>query len=181
MSILSAKKIVEQRLHGNIVIDPFSIENINPNSYNISLYPKLLKIGFNSFADLLYEYDMARPAQCTEIDIPSDGYVLEPGELYLGQTNEIAGSTKFVPMIEGRSSIGRCGMFIHITAGFGDVGFVGRWTLEIVSVKRLRIYPNINIGQVFFHEIDDTTHQYSGQYADQREIRTSGIWKEIKK
>ena len=46
-------------------------------------------------------------------------------------------------MIEGRSSIGRLGLFVHVTAGFGDVGFCGYWTLEMFAVQPVRIFAGV--------------------------------------
>jgi len=63
------------------------------------------------------------------IEIPPEGYVLEPNVLYLGHTNEVTHTNVYAPFIEGRSSIGRMGISVHITAGFGDIGFNGTWTL----------------------------------------------------
>jgi dCTP deaminase len=54
-------------------------------------------------------------------------------------------------MIEGRSSIGRLGLFVHVTAGFGDVGFCGFWTLEMFAVQPVRIYAGVAICQIFYH------------------------------
>ena len=53
-------------------------------------------------------------------------------------------------MLEGRSSIGRLGVFIHVTAGFGDVGFKGYWTLEIFCVQPVRIYAGVEVCQNVF-------------------------------
>lgn len=76
--------------------------------------------------------------------------MLTPGKLYLGRTNEWTETYGLVPKLEGRSSIGRLGLFIHVTAGYGDVGFKGFWTLEIVAVEPVRIYPNMEIGQLSY-------------------------------
>ena len=97
---------------------------------------------------------MKKPNEVEEIIIPETGYQLKPNELYLGRTLEYTNTKKYVPMIEGRSSIGRLGIFIHITAGFGDVGFAGYWTLEIFCIKPIIIYPNVEIAQLYYHTID---------------------------
>ncbi len=64
-------------------------------------------------------------------------------------------------MLEGRSSVGRLGLFIHVTAGFGDVGFAGYWTLEIFCVQPIRIYPNVEICQIYYHDIHGDYDLYS--------------------
>ena len=88
---------------------------------------------------------------------------MEPGKLYLGRTLEYTKTKKYVPMLEGRSSIGRLGMFVHITAGFGDIGFEGFWTLEIFVVQPLKIYPNVEICQIYFHSIDGDYDEYKSE------------------
>ena len=121
--ILSGKEI-EKHLGKEIVIEPYDPSRLNPNSYNLSLANELL----------VYEnelLDMKTPNPTRHLTIPEEGLVLEPGKLYLGRTNEFTRTDGFVPMLEGRSSTGRLGLFIHVTAGFGDVGFAGYWTLEI--------------------------------------------------
>ena len=72
---------------------------------------------------------MRRENTSFSITIPEDGLLLEPQKLYLGRTIEYTATEGYVPMLEGRSSIGRLGLFVHVTAGFGDIGFKGFWTL----------------------------------------------------
>ena len=112
--------------------------------------------------------------------IPEEGLVLTPGKLYLGRTNEWTETYGLVPKLEGRSSIGRLGLFIHVTAGYGDVGFRGYWTLEIVAVEPIRIYPNMQIGQLSYHPVcGEVVNQYQGKYQDSREVVASQIWREM--
>ena len=86
-------------------------------------------------------------------EIPEEGYTLHPGWLYLGSTVEYTETLEHLPIIDGKSSIGRLGMMIHITAGKGDVGFKGHWTLEIIVQRPLKIYPNVPIAQIYYHEV----------------------------
>lgn len=79
---------------------------------------------------------MKTPNAVKKLIIPEEGLLLEPRRLYLGRTNEFTKTDKYIPMLEGRSSTGRLGLFIHVTAGFGDVGFAGFWTLEIFACSR---------------------------------------------
>ena len=144
--ILSGKEIKKQ-LGTGIDIVPYNESQLNPNSYNLSLFEELLTYD----NDVL---DMANPNPTTRLTIPKEGLLLEPNKLYLGRTNEHTSTNKFVPMLEGRSSIGRLGLFIHVTAGFGDVGFNGFWTLEIFCVQPIIIYPNVEICQIFYHTIE---------------------------
>ena len=105
--ILSGKEIL-RHLGKEIIIEPFDPSRINPNSYNLSLANELLVYE----NDLL---DMKTPNPTRHITIPPEGLVLEPGRLYLGRTNEFTRTDKYIPMLEGRSSTGRLGLFIHVT------------------------------------------------------------------
>ena len=115
--ILSGKEIA-RHIGEEIVITPFNPKRLNPNSYNLTLADELMVYDN-------YELDMKKKNTGHLLKIPQEGYVLEPNKLYLGRTHEYTKTTCFVPMLEGRSSVGRLGLFIHVTAGFGDVGFSG--------------------------------------------------------
>lgn len=108
--------------------------------------------------------------------------MLRPGQLYLGRTMEFTQTNNLVPMLEGRSSIGRLGLFIHITAGFGDVGFKGYWTLEISCIHPVRIYPGVEICQIFYHTIAGDFDLYSSaKYQNNQGIQPSLLYKEFQK
>ena len=170
--ILSGKEI-KRRLNKDIIIHPFNEKQLNPNSYNLRLHSELV----------VYEdevLDMKKAHKIKKVIIPEDGLVIKPGILYLGRTVEHTKTTLCVPMLEGRSSIGRLGLFIHITAGFGDVGFNGFWTLEISCIQPVRIYPNVEICQIFYHTIDgDFVHYQSGKYQNNRGIQPSMLYKDF--
>lgn len=172
--ILSGKEI-NRRLGRDIIIEPFNEEQIGPNSYNLRLHRELL----------LYSepvLDMKRRNNVTSIMIPPEGLVLQSGQLYLGRTVEYTKTDALVPMLEGRSSIGRLGLFIHITAGFGDVGFSGFWTLEIFCVHPVRIYPGVEICQIFYHTIEGDYNRYSSdKYQNNRGIQPSLLYKEFER
>ncbi len=106
--------------------------------------------------------------------------MLERNKLYLGRTKEYTKTIKYVPMLEGRSSIGRLGLFIHVTAGFGDVGFEGYWTLEMFCVQPIIIYPNIDICQIYYHTIQGEYDQYkSSKYQKNKGIQPSLLFKDF--
>ncbi|WP_294466203.1 dCTP deaminase [uncultured Anaerofustis sp.] len=170
--ILSGKEI-EKHIGKEIVIEPYDKNRINPNSYNLSLSNELLVYD----NDLL---DMKKENKASKIIIPDDGLILEPNKLYLGRTNEFTKTNKFVPMLEGRSSTGRLGLFIHVTAGFGDIGFAGYWTLEIFCVQPIKIYPNVEICQIYFHDIHGDYDLYtSGKYQNNTGIQPSLMFKDF--
>ena len=83
-------------------------------------------------------------------------------------------------MLEGRSSIGRLGLFVHVTAGFGDVGFCGYWTLEMFAVQPVRIYPGVQVCQIFYHALQgDVTEYKSSKYQHNKDIQPSLLFKEL--
>ena len=83
-------------------------------------------------------------------------------------------------MIEGRSSIGRLGLCVHVTAGFGDVGFCGYWTLEMFAVQPVRIYAGVAICQIFYHDIRGSFTEYaSDKYQHNTDIQPSLLFKEL--
>lgn len=170
--ILSGKEI-KRKLGKDIVIEPFSNTQLNPNSYNLKLHNELM----------IYEndiLDMKTENRTKKIIIPEEGLVLEPGKLYLGRTVEYTRTDKYVPMLEGRSSIGRLGLFIHVTAGFGDVGFSGYWTLEIFCVQPIKIYPNVEVCQIYYHSIEGEYNKYSsGKYQENKGIQPSLLYKDF--
>lgn len=170
--ILSGKEI-KRKLGQDIFIDPFNERQVGPNSYNLRLHDELL----------MYEdgvLDMKKQHAVKKIVIPEEGLVLEPGKLYLGRTLEYTRTDNHVPMLEGRSSIGRLGMFIHITAGFGDVGFNGYWTLEIFCVQPIRIYPGVEVCQIFYHTIEGEYTRYSSaKYQNNKGIQASMLYKDF--
>ncbi len=172
--ILSGREIL-RHIGKEIIIEPFDASRINPNSYNLSLANELLE----------YEntiLDMKKPNPTRKIIIPEDGLLLEPNKLYLGRTNEFTKTDTFVPMLEGRSSTGRLGLFIHVTAGFGDVGFAGFWTLEIFCVQPIRIYPNVEICQIYYHDIHGDYDLYdSGKYQNNCGIQPSLMYRDFEK
>jgi len=111
------------------------------------------------------------------LTIPDEGLLLEPGKLYLGRTNEFTRTENLVPMLEGRSSIGRLGLYVHVTAGFGDVGFAGFWTLEMHCVHPIRVYANVEICQIFYHDILGKVVRYeSGKYQHNRGVQSSRLY-----
>ena len=172
--ILSGKTI-QDKLGKEIIIEPFCEKNLNPNSYNLSLHNELM-VYEN------YELDMRVENKAKTIVIPEEGLLLKPGTLYLGRTAEYTETDKFVPMLEGRSSVGRLGLSVHVCAGFGDVGFKGYWTLEIHCVQPIRIYAGIGICQIYYHSIEGDYAPYiSGKYQNNTGTQPSLMYKDFEK
>lgn len=152
MSVLVDSDILDAIDRGVIVIEPFNREGLGSNSYDVHL------------ADTLRVYDMLRSQsldvrekhETCDLKIHSErGFVLEPGELYLASTVEYTESNEHLPILNGKSSLGRLGLSIHITAGTGDIGFRGHWTMEMFVIKPLRIYAGMPIGQILWFTASD--------------------------
>ncbi len=158
-----------------IFIEPFSEDRLNPNSYNLRLHERLL----------VYDdpvLDMKTPNRYSELTVAQDGLELEPRRLYLGRTIEYTRTEGCVPMLEGRSSIGRLGLFVHVTAGFGDVGFSGYWTLEIFCVQPIRIYAGVEICQIYYHTLEGEYETYrSNKYQNNEGIQPSLLYKDFQR
>ena len=192
---MTGPEIQAQVAAGRILIDPWDKSRLNPNSYNLRLGSRLatyrLRQGYGTVYKSTFRQtgddatfapwilDMRKKPEVDEIEIPDDGYILTPGRLYLGTTIERTYSPDFVPVIEGRSSVARLGMFVHITAGFGDVGFDGHWTLEIVVVHPLRIYAGVAVCQVAFTRPEGEIRPYAGKYRGQVGPQPSKLWTEL--
>ncbi len=170
--ILSGEEI-KKHLGKEIQITPFEESRLNPNSYNLTLHHEIL-----TYEEVVL--DMKKANRVRSLEIPKSGLVLEPSRLYLARTVERTETHTFVPMIEGRSSIGRLGLFVHVTAGFGDVGFCGFWTLEMFAVQPIRIYPGVAICQIFYHQVAGDFKPYcSGKYQNNKGIQPSLLYQEL--
>lgn len=162
--ILSDRKILEAIQNGKIVIEPYDASCLGTNSYDVHLGKTLA----------VYEervLDAKKHNTVKYIEIPDEGYLLQPGILYLGVTLEYTETHHTVPFLEGKSSVGRLGIDIHATAGKGDVGFCNTWTLEISCVQPVRIYAGMPIGQLIYFEVNGEIEKYyntksSAKYAE---------------
>ena len=104
---------------------------------------------------------------------PFDEKRLNPNSYNLSLHDELL-------VYEGRSSVGRLGLFIHVTAGFGDVGFAGYWTLEIFCVQPIRIYAGVEICQIYYHDIKGDYDRYqSGKYQNNTGIQPSLLYQDF--
>lgn len=171
--MLSGDEIFLEIERGNIVIDPFDSKNMGPNSYYLHLGDELV----------VYEEDVL---DCKKVNktrsfkIPEEGFVLQPGELYLSRTLEYTETHKHIPLLNGRFSLGALGVTIHITAGFGDVGFRGTWTLEIFCIKPIRIYPRMKFCKIcYFPPVGSDRIKYQGKYLGQRDTTASKLYKDF--
>lgn len=153
--ILSDLSIWEEVINGAISIDPFDIRDLGSNSYDVHLGSTLA----------LYEncvLDAKKHNRIECFEIPEEGFMLKPDTLYLGVTLEYTETHNHVPFLEGKSSTGRLGIDIHATAGKGDVGFCGYWTLEISCKKSVIVYTGMPVGQlIYFPVMGDIVTSYN--------------------
>lgn len=170
--ILSGLKIKEEVFNQKITIKPFNEKDINPNSYNYTLgnYVKVYKSKV---------LDSRKKEEVEIIPIPDDGLILQPNKVYLGFTNEIIGSNYYVPVITGRSSTGRLGLFVQITSDLVDIGFTGRLTLQLHATQPVKIYKGMKIGQIMFWKVYGEVELYKGKYQNSKEPRESEVWRDF--
>ena len=181
MSIISGPEI--ERLATTspfLSITPFVRNHVGPNSIDVTLAPELLVYAPQPRFDratgcttYTMELDCRSATPTRTLTIPDDGFILNPNVLYIGSTVERTECNGLVPVLNGRSSIGRLGISVHVTAGFGDDGFGGgpsgpcTWTLEITCVHPVRIYAGMRIAQLAFFTLTGERCPYTGRYADQ--------------
>lgn len=172
--ILTGNEIRQRRASGDIVIEPYNPAQLGPNSYNLCLHPKMLV-----YTEAVLDPKMHNRTH--EITIPPEGYILKPGRVYIASTDEWTETYNLVPMLVGRSSVGRLGLAVHVTAGFGDIGFQGRWTLEMVATEPVRVYPGMKICQIYYHTVcGEILDEYAGKYVGQEVATPSRLWQEMK-
>lgn len=170
--ILTGHEIEKQVKAGRIKIDPFNPKSLNPNSYNFRMGDKI-KYYINTILDPKIKQEVE------ETIIGSEGLVLQPNKIYLGHTLEIMGSDYYVPVIRGRSSTARLGLFIHITADIIDIGSHNQWTLQLYAVQPIRVYPYMLIGQVTFWKVFGEIDLYQGKYQGSMGPCESQIYKDF--
>ncbi|MEO9362371.1 MAG: dCTP deaminase [Nitrososphaera sp.] len=164
---------IKRRLGKDIFIEPFDERLLNPNSYNLRLHDRMLVYREESL-------DMKKKNEAEELAIPEEGLMLRPGRLYLGRTLEYTRTEGLVPMLEGRSSVGRLGLYVHVTAGFGDIGFAGYWTLEMHCIQPVRVYPGVQICQIYYHTVEGEYEKYSsGKYQNNSGVQPSMMYRDF--
>jgi dCTP deaminase len=161
--ILSDQKILAAIEDGRIVIEPFRRNCLGTNSYDVHLGKTMA-----TYEDRIL--DARKHNQIHYFELPEEGYVLHPGTLYLGVTEEYTESHHAVPFLEGKSSVGRLGIDIHATAGKGDVGFCNTWTLEISCIQPVRVYPGMPIGQLIYFGVEGDIQNYYNKKQDAKYI-----------
>lgn len=168
-----------------ISINPYNKEQLNPASYDlllgdtVRLYTETVTIkksnvedGTNISKKITGLLDPKKINPTVSFKMPKSGFVLQPGIGYLLHTKERIHTDVCVPVIDGKSSLGRLFLAVHVTAGYGDPGFDGQYTLEAVATHRVVIYPGMRICQIRFHTIFGVPKPYrvTGRYTGEDAI-----------
>ena len=166
MSVLADVNIVALAERG--LIEPYSFCQVEPASYDVRLGSdfRVFERDSTSFLDLADPIDISK-----HVHVPENGFfTLHPGEFILGVTQEkVFMPDDLVARIEGKSSIGRLGLMVHVTAGYIDPGFRGPITLEMTCLHPLaiRLHPGMLIAQLSFHSMTEPAQNpYQGRYQD---------------
>ncbi len=155
MAILSDKTIKEYLEEGKIVIDPLKDEQqIQPSSVDMRLGDefKVFKVIRKPYIDPKDEEDIAEYMESSTVP-EGEAFIIHPNEFALATTQEyVKVPDDLVARVEGRSSMGRLGVTMHVTAGYVDPGFEGRITLEISNIGAMPValYPGQRVCQLVF-------------------------------
>ena len=180
--MLSGKAIEEDLFtDGNIVIVPYKKEQLQPNGYDLTIGPWVIRYKTYgkqqhktiSLNDVELEYVFARPEYYKD----TGSILFRPMERILCHTQEIIGTKdKYVTQISTRSTLARWGIDVCGSAGFGDVGFVNKWTLELQNNTSgtIAIPVGARVAQAYFEEVvGGTEMKYTGKYNQ----TGYGLWK----
>ena len=153
--ILSDRSIKEELQKGNIEIEPFKPECVQPSSVDVHLANKFLI--FNKVQHAVINVREKQSDLMTLVIVKDDEpFILHPGEFVLGSTVERVKMPNHISgRIEGKSSLGRLGLLIHSTAGYIDPGWDGNLTLELSNVSPLpiKLFASMKIGQISFSQM----------------------------
>lgn len=205
MSVLSKPKIIEHLESGNIIIEPFDKNNLANTSYDVRLgkyfyrqfdlkhTQSLNPFYKNSVYEMYSTLEVARPVKYFKSVInpfqnllPNDLIIMiAPNETILAHTIEFIGGrngTKDLPAVtsemRARSSIGRIGIGVCKCAGWGDIGYVNRWTMEITNFSNtlVPLPVGLRVAQIIFHTTDavksEDLYSKKGKYQTELEIET---------
>lgn len=182
MTILSDKDIKEEREKGNIIIEPFNERNLGNCSYDVTLGPNYYEwnkeYDKETFCPWLPE-DVAKfwkPKSATDCGV----ILIRPRETILAHTNEfIGGIGNITTKMQARSSLGRCCVSVCKCAGYGDIGYTSKWTMEIENAGPvpLTLIVGQRIAQIIFIRTGEVEKSYSvnGSY------QTTDDFEEIKR
>lgn len=182
---------------------PFTEKNLNPASLDLTLGNQVAVYSdftYCATADRPRDRPFAGegiapvtslPGKCLDVREKSSirtwtidpelGWVIMPGVGYLMHTAERVLAVDTVPIVDGKSSLGRVFLQVHMTAGYGDAGFDGQYTLEVQSVFPVRLYPGMRICQIRFVSIQGNLVTYEGHYVGDKATGpvASRVWEQM--
>jgi len=193
---LSDKQILEQMKKGDIIISPFDDSHLTTSSYDVTLGEWFFREQPSKYNHSLYNiwsqeqtehvWGAKNPEKAVRADVAFKKYnfkwdgikssdkiiILKPGETILAHTNEyIGGKNHITTMMKARSSMGRNFIEVCKCAGWGDVGYINRWTMEITNNSKNYLIPLVvgrRIAQIIFFEtglIRERDYAKAGKYA----------------
>ncbi len=172
--ILTGNEIRKNVEDNRIQLSPFDNELIGTNSYDLCLSNELI----------VYEdevLDLKQEPKSKRLKIPEEGIELPANSFALGASTCNLGSDFYVPLIHGKSTTARAGLFVHITADLIDIGFHGRTTFQLYNVLPIRLYPNMKIAQVSFWVPQGEIDLYNGKYQGASGPMTSRVYLDVLK
>jgi dCTP deaminase len=181
--VLSGPAIRDAITAKRIRIDPYNPKYFNPASFDLTLgdevrvYSNQVDTSYSTgdgssfklrsfFGGEQPVLDSREPNLTESFKIGDQGWVLKPGIGYLMHTRERVWTDQYVPVVDGKSSVGRLFIAVHITAGYIDPGFDGQYTLEVTCVHPIRVYAGMRFCQVRFHTIAGEIELYTGRYKE---------------
>lgn len=179
--ILSDTSIIHAVAQSRLGIEPFNPDRVQPASYDITLASKV--VLFYRIEEISLKQENQDHTYTIQMD--ENGWLLCPNQFILAESveyfefpNDIAGR------LEGRSSLGRLGLVLHVTAGFFDPGFCGTATLEMTNLNNspIRIFPGLRVGQMSFFKLDTKCNKPYGhptrdsKYTNQKGAQPSKIY-----
>lgn len=157
-AILSGPEIHKYVQSGRIKVNPYNPNHLNPASLDLTLGDTVVEYQIDGVIDV------KKPPATRKRVIGSDGFVLQAHQTYLMHTAETLFADDTVPVVDGKSSLGRLFISVHQTAGYVDPGFDGHITLEVTSYHSVRVYAGMRFCQVRFHPIQGEVVHYKGHY-----------------
>lgn len=183
--MLSNQEIIVGMTEDRVIIEPFNIRNLGPNSYDVRLGEFYFReqrplIRLTESYNIYDQDDVrriwgyhheAKPIGVSAPNLHKDDkvIVIKPGECILAHTQEfIGGRLNVTTMMKARSSVGRSFIRVCACAGMGDVGYFNRWTMEIENISQYYNIPlkvGMRIAQIVFDKVGDSfEYSIAGKY-----------------
>jgi dCTP deaminase len=189
MSLLCDTDILHEMKEGNIKISPFNENNLQSCSYDVTLgeyyYKEKSQTGICNIwnkEDVINHWKLEKASLNSNFSPDDQIILLSPGERILAHTQEfIGGLNNVTTMMKARSSMGRNGISVCLCAGFGDIGYINRYTMEITNHSRFATIPLVvgkRIAQILFFKTNTPQKTYISKYQSTQDLdKLIEIWK----